>query len=239
MLRMSIAVSLAVSMSANASIVDLGNITRDTDTGLEWLDVTETRGLSFNQVTAKMGKGGIYEGWRYATMAEFDQLITDFGYQAKTTDCAYAGLHCDGYIEPHPQQELIEHMIRTLGDTYAAYLEQHNSPIIVSPDGAGFTYGMLATHYRNADLQDTALVYDLELTFRGEPTAIAEDFPDAVVSTVEEIPREGYMNGALGSFLVRRPSEVPVPSAVWLFLATLAVFFSKEVAQKGRVLRFA
>jgi len=31
---------LAISVSANAAIIDLGNITQDTATGLNWLDLT-------------------------------------------------------------------------------------------------------------------------------------------------------------------------------------------------------
>ncbi len=56
------ALILAISSSANAAIIDLGNITRDTGTGLDWLNVTESRNLSYNQVTAQMGIGGAYEG---------------------------------------------------------------------------------------------------------------------------------------------------------------------------------
>jgi hypothetical protein len=49
-----------------------GKITLDTTTSLQWLDVTETKGCSVNQVLA--GQAGqinwIAIGWRYATLAE-------------------------------------------------------------------------------------------------------------------------------------------------------------------------
>ena len=50
------------------------SLTRDTATGLEWLDLTQTVNLSFNQVSAELGKGGDFEGFRYATLDEIRNL---------------------------------------------------------------------------------------------------------------------------------------------------------------------
>lgn len=92
--------SIALSNSVGATILSLNSsfgadtITRDTSTGLD-LDVTETDGLSYNQVTAFVGSGETYEGWRYASAAELDQLIVNFGYTAVQTDCDYGVLRCD------------------------------------------------------------------------------------------------------------------------------------------------
>lgn len=51
------------------------SITRDTATGLEWLDLTESTGLSVNQVQAELGAGGIYEGFSYATRSDVETLF--------------------------------------------------------------------------------------------------------------------------------------------------------------------
>jgi hypothetical protein len=59
---------LGSSGSAYATVIDLGTITRDTDTGLDWLDVSATANLSYNQVVASALVQS--EGWRYATEAE-------------------------------------------------------------------------------------------------------------------------------------------------------------------------
>jgi len=72
-------VGLTLSLSANSTIVDLGTITRDTTTGLDWLDVTETQGLSYNEVVAQMVDDGAYEGWRYALTAEVGSFFDAFG----------------------------------------------------------------------------------------------------------------------------------------------------------------
>ena len=51
-----------------------GLVTRDTDTGLDWLDLTESWDLSFDQVEADVG-GFIADGWRHATGAEVCALF--------------------------------------------------------------------------------------------------------------------------------------------------------------------
>jgi hypothetical protein len=47
----------------------------DTATGLDWLDVTASVNMSFDQVSAQFGVGGTFEGWRYASGDEFNALI--------------------------------------------------------------------------------------------------------------------------------------------------------------------
>ena len=46
------------------------NLTVDTTAGLEWLDLTLSTGLSFDEVAAELGPGGLFEGFRHATAAE-------------------------------------------------------------------------------------------------------------------------------------------------------------------------
>ncbi|MDH5710376.1 MAG: dockerin type I repeat-containing protein [Gammaproteobacteria bacterium] len=56
-----------------------GAITWDTATGLEWLDLTETAGLSFNQVNAQLGVGNTYENFSYATDEQIRGLFAAVG----------------------------------------------------------------------------------------------------------------------------------------------------------------
>lgn len=51
-----------------------GTITRDTETGLDWLDWTVTTKISFNSMVPKLLAGGTFAGWRYATEAEVATL---------------------------------------------------------------------------------------------------------------------------------------------------------------------
>jgi hypothetical protein len=64
---------------AHANLVDMGNYSSDAVTGLDWLELTETVGLSWNDVSIRLGTGGTLQGWRYATGVEFDVMVTGMG----------------------------------------------------------------------------------------------------------------------------------------------------------------
>lgn len=77
---------ICISGSANAALVSVdwkspgdNLVTRDTGTGLEWLDVTQTADLTFNFVSSELGGGGIYEGWSFATGAQVRDLYSSAG----------------------------------------------------------------------------------------------------------------------------------------------------------------
>jgi hypothetical protein len=73
-------------VSAEAALISLDNptfgvgaITRDTNAGLDWLDVPLSQGRSFTDVAAQFGSGGDFEGFRHATLAELRSLVVDAG----------------------------------------------------------------------------------------------------------------------------------------------------------------
>lgn len=74
---------LLVAAAAHADLVsedgDFGpdTVTRDTETGLRWLDLTESTNLSLSQAITETEPGGQYEGWRIATT---DEVATFFGH---------------------------------------------------------------------------------------------------------------------------------------------------------------
>lgn len=67
------------SFGANASLVEQGDITVDSATGLQWLDLSESVGRSYQDITTQFGTGGDFEGYRYATRDETMQLFTNAG----------------------------------------------------------------------------------------------------------------------------------------------------------------
>ena len=66
--------------TAQAALVALGDYTTDTDTGLDWLDLDLTLGMSFNQVNAELGAGGLFEGWQVATLDQAHTFLTNAGW---------------------------------------------------------------------------------------------------------------------------------------------------------------
>ena len=207
-------------LTANSAIVDLGNITRDTGTGLDWLDVTETSGLSVNEVLAELGTGGLYEGWRYATATEVDQLITNFGF-IPFTPCSQGYTNC---VTNQPGDDpIIETMIRTLGDTYAQAF-----PDLDYSNGAGETYGYAVNDLDNFADYLIFIFEDYEFVDNCQFGQVAgcpffSDRPDNIFAG-------GSSNTRTGSFLVQA-SPVPIPAAFWMLasgLIGLTINFKKQ-----------
>lgn len=192
---------------ANAAIIDLGNITRDVSTGLDWLDVTETRGLSYNQVSAQFGVDGDYEGYRYATTAELDQLITNFGFIPINSNCAFGLVNCDRDVKG--ETEIVEHMISVLGDTLDAHLDAINDFRDVSVTGAGSTFGLLADipGYPASTNIGTGLISERDLVYRVDG-AMYDDKDDRVMASYVGHPRDAGRS-KVGSFIVADSPVLP------------------------------
>jgi len=73
-----LAISVVFNPTVRADIIDNGSFTTDTETGLDWLDVTESIDESYSDVIKQFGIGGKYEGYRYATAKEFNTLVGHF-----------------------------------------------------------------------------------------------------------------------------------------------------------------
>ncbi len=68
---------LWISGVAIAALIDHGSSTRDTDTNLDWLDLTLTQGITIAEIMNNTG-GWWSNGWRIATTSEVDNLIGGF-----------------------------------------------------------------------------------------------------------------------------------------------------------------
>ena len=62
-----------------AELIDNGDVTTDSDSGLDWLDLTISSGRSFSDVSTQFGSNGDFEGWRYANISEVKQLLINAG----------------------------------------------------------------------------------------------------------------------------------------------------------------
>lgn len=97
------ATALVLSTSVNASLVSVdlntagdGLLTHDTVSGLNWLDLTQTKGFSYNFVSSELGSAGLYDGYRYATNDEVVNLFLD-NY---SIDLSSGGIISEAGVDP-------------------------------------------------------------------------------------------------------------------------------------------
>lgn len=55
-----------------------GLVTRDTQSGLEWLDTTLTFGFTYDDILNGVGNSWYAEGWRFATTSEVSAMVYDY-----------------------------------------------------------------------------------------------------------------------------------------------------------------
>jgi hypothetical protein len=219
MLKQSIAlIGLTLSVSAHAAIIDLGSITRDTSTGLDWLDVNQTLGQSYNQISAQLGIGGAYEGYRYATVQEFDQLLVNFGYTPHTNNCPDGFANCDFYVSTGENRiPTFATMVETLGGGEGGSGQDGVGLLGLTESASAGTGGyQVGLSVLSEYLQYSFIIDD----YNGE---IIEEWQEWTYSA-RHLSMSQDISGTtlphLGSFLVA-PSAVPLPAAAWLFGSAL------------------
>jgi hypothetical protein len=194
---------IAMPFSLSAAIVDYGTYFQDTATGLYWLKLTETRNQSYDDVDAQTSAGQPLEGWRFATLEEVESFIAGYGLPNQGKDCGDGwGNYCDGVEAANA--ELLEDLIRLLGDTLDAGNDEANTQNDVGPDGAGAARGLLG---RRGDPGGSyyyhvyaAHIYDQEQVDRVTRLP-AYDGRDQI--SVRPDTASDYGSSATGSFLVR------------------------------------
>lgn len=186
-LTFSVFVLSLLSTNLGAEIIDRGAFITDTQTGLDWLKVTSSAGLSYNEVSSRMGAGEAYDGWRYATGTDFNALLNNAG---GIPDCSpnYCGVSeaNNGVFRP---------LIDLLGDT--------------DPEMRGVTYGILGAPGSISGTHWRAIIDDLYEEPPGESIA---DYAHTYYRTFDDTSSLSY----LGSFLVR-PSQSGAPRQIPIF----------------------
>jgi hypothetical protein len=210
-----IALVLGVSIvsPANAAIIDNDWYTTDTESGLDWLDVTETVGMSYNIVFAQLVTGGTYEGWRYATGDEVNTLVSN-ALSISPAISTYSPYS----IAENP---LFDDLIQTLGSTYAAQYPTTDCDTGTCEPGTGL-------HYTSGILSDTwtfgggfHFVAHLADAQETDPYQLANDA--SVAHLIAISPTQSSPD--VGSFLVRPMQPVPEPAAWSLMVVGLLGLF--------------
>lgn len=227
--------------SSGGQFEDFGNSTLDIQTGIEWLDVTETTNRSYDDVYADiMTEGGQFEpnSWRYASAREIEELAMNwFGFDASQIVFTY--------LQGGSASDL-DDFVSTFGDTMLGFAEDVGARITFDEESAGFTYGLI----NSTELFEGSIEPTRSLSFFSDMNYLMEggeryDGPDIVaaqygfVGTYESYPE-------LGSFLIREFSgskasayvqEVSEPESFFLmFGAAMAMLFwgNRRVSLKVR-----
>lgn len=181
--------------NTHAAFIDNGAFLTDTDTNLEWLDVTTTLGLSYTEVNAQLGGGGTFEGFRYATTDDFNTLIGNWTGNTVTPGNYGVITQAEGAIDD---------LVTILGNTC----------VTCSSNAPGFT-DVFATQGLLTDSISAsyrfALIYDNDNSPANADSTVA-DLGSAPTGAVSSI----------GSFLVKEQGVItPIPEPVTLGLLAL------------------
>ncbi|HVJ33665.1 MAG TPA: hypothetical protein VND94_11150 [Terriglobia bacterium] len=193
------------SADASSILVDQGNVTYDPDTRLQWLDISETRGLSYNQVLNNSGVDFVKNGWRFATDFEVDQLYRHAGLPLASYPNGTFFYHSD---PSQPGYAALEHDAFVLGSELGW----------VTPSSAPDYF--------------TAAIFDIHQTPRNQATlgysflsllGYLESGPNSSITVDEYLDtiNKDQQIRVVGSLLVRDVSAVPIPGEAIPFGALL------------------
>jgi hypothetical protein len=121
--------------TANAVLINMGNYSHDSMTGLDWLHLTGTSNLSWSYIDTQFGSGGQFEGWRYATAAEFDNMIAGAG-----------GVQIEGFPGVYPAE-------------FVRYLLEDHFGILGYINNYMFSSGILGDFYMDTELRFVAQIF--------------------------------------------------------------------------------
>ncbi len=191
-----------ISFNTNAAIISAdwqtagdNLITVDTGTGLRWLDLTETNATPFSTISSQLEQGGLFEGFRYATVAEVINLWSKFGVDLSTG----SDTSIDGPLDPGIE-------------TASLFLGNNGPEVVLSGSGGNVLPYLILGLAAPIDNVWTS-VPRLGAAYRSDPI---RNFYEIDGEIFIEQPMLDFSDAAYGSYLV---TTVPAPPAVWLFLS--------------------
>lgn len=194
----------SIPLKMNALPIDHGYYSTDVWSGLDWLDTTQTAGISYRDI--RSGHGGWQDqGWRLATYSEVSDFFT-----------RYVGTGSEDWFSG-PSFDTSLQLIRQIGVNIS----------FNNPEGVSQIYGgeyptqiSIDAYFDDGTSNNKVGIGELIARISGEHSnstrwvAYSDHWYDENI-----IPNAGF-----GSFLVRQTSPVPEPSTLALLLSGLFVF---------------
>ncbi len=189
-----------------------GLVTRDTVTGLEWLDLRVTQGFSVNEIiTGANGRNFLGEGWRYATVDEVHQLLGDAGVSVQAGSLPLG--HTVYYVNSNDGAQI--DAIRNLQSLIS----------ITSQDWASRSWGW-TTPFTPAPWRPSPQPSSVAINCCQNFFGRLDQAGVLVLNNSDAVTNSGYTvdsrSNQFGSFLVRDLNSVPEPPA--LALVGIALF---------------
>jgi len=207
-------ISFSVNASADIISVDWetpgdGLITRDTNSGLEWLDLTVTVGRSANDIRSQILAGGEFEGWRFANAFNVETFFNAFG--GFSIDPAAGTSAYDGWSTINNGLFL---NIATMWGDLRCYQ-------IGCAEGEGQSHFLIEEGGLVVD-NGNGPVYSTGWNVAGVIGDIVTDSRSSIQDLVDidwlnPWPDYDETNPTVGSALIRNISPVPLPATIWLF----------------------
>jgi len=199
-------------------VEDHGTYFTDTQSGLDWLDLTATVGLSYEEVTQQLGTGELFEGWGVASANQFGTMwdnITGESTGMNGSDQVY------GYPQ-NPSSPIFDQVIDLFGDTndrfYQELFGQGYCEIEVCSTGG--------LRYSSGYLSD-GLAPFLQYTGKIEADERFSSLSDTVSSKELRIKTDASWDN--GTYLVRATTSVPEPASIALIaFGILGIFLCKK-----------
>tara|TARA_R110002167_G_scaffold365832_2_gene591567 strand:+ start:2461 stop:3186 length:726 start_codon:yes stop_codon:yes gene_type:complete len=150
----------AFALNSQAAIIDNDSYFTDTETGLIWLDVSITVNRSFNDISSQFIPGGEFDGWRYATGVEFNNLLSSWTGVASISS---------GRTETTGTTPSVDGLVTLFGSTLDVLWNQRFGQTWDSQngynegEGIDFTLGIIADSFDgNINQRQVAALWDNE-----------------------------------------------------------------------------
>lgn len=125
-------------------------LTRDTNSGLEWLDLSVTVDKTYNQISGEFGPGGQFEGFRYAHPSDLATFFTNAGIPDLSPPSSF--FTTANYV---PVSELMNFVGITADYTDTSGRQREARGVTGAPDSDGVSHITGELHTRDAHFNDS------------------------------------------------------------------------------------